>query len=132
MINQELLLTNFAESKNKLSKLINDDKFNELLEKELIFLKNVNNDIYAKINNNYIAHEFINNYLEKFENIFNQLSNEKFSIIINATDDTQCEITVVNLDNTGINKEQTFDNIIEGKFNEEAISYSKKIIQNNK
>jgi chromosomal replication initiation ATPase DnaA len=134
MSNQELLVANFTNSKNKLSKIIDDDKFNEAIKKELVYIKNINNDIYAKINNEYIANEFINNYLKNFEDIFNQLCGENFSIHINASEQepVYSKTFKVNLEHTGINKDQTFDNIVECKFNEEAITYAKKIIKNNK
>jgi chromosomal replication initiation ATPase DnaA len=134
MINQELLVANFANSKNKLSKIIDDDKFNEAIKKELIYVKSINNDIYAKINNEYIASEFISNYLKNFEDIFNQLTGGSFSIHVNAIESelVQQKNFKINLEHTGIDRTQTFDNIVECKFNEEAITYAKKIVKNNK
>jgi chromosomal replication initiation ATPase DnaA len=132
MINQELLVANFTDSKNKLLKIIDDDKFNEVIAKELVFVKNINNDIYARINNDYIANEFINNYLKEFEDIFNQICGEKFFIHINAVEEVQQKASKINLKHTGIDEEQTFNNIIVGKFNEEAITYAKKIVHDNK
>jgi chromosomal replication initiation ATPase DnaA len=120
--NQEFLRL----SKIKIKSLVNDELFFEVIEKELKIeqIDTENELIILSLDNKFVLNQFIENYLNDFNKIFNSISENKYVLTF---DGVKQNTSTYKTEIYGVNKEMNFNNITVGQFNEVAILYGKKI-----